>query len=123
MTARLSLGSGASEIWHSSVMPRIVSVAIVNESPPSVFIAEDMDTMNWVLALKLVARTRAEDVSSNLRVLLREALLEERWADAVFLWMEEMEVAVDIYASEDLFTARDVEFAPTELQFTPLFRD
>jgi hypothetical protein len=104
-------------------MPRIVSVAIVNESPPSVFIAEDMDTMNWVLALRLVARTRAEDISTNLRELLKQALLEERWADAVFMWMEEMDVDVDIYASEDLFTARDVEFAPTELQFTPLFRD
>ncbi len=30
---------------------------------------------------------------------------------------------VDVYASEDLFTARDVAFAATELQFTPLFRD
>lgn len=104
-------------------MPRIVSVAIVNEIPPSVFIAEDMETMNWVLALRLVARTRADEIDADLRELLREALLEERWADAVVLWMEEMEVDVDIYASEDLFTARDVEFASTELQFTPLFRD
>jgi hypothetical protein len=104
-------------------MPRIVSVAVVNSSPPSVFIAEDMDTMNWVLALRLVARTRAEDVPNDLRALLRDALLEERWADAVLMWMEEMELEVDIYGSEDMFTARDVEFAPTELQFTPLFRD
>jgi hypothetical protein len=104
-------------------MPRIVSVAIVNETPPSVFIAEDMDTMNWVLALRLVARTPAQEIPQDLRVLLREALLEERWADAVVLWMEEMELDVDIYASEDLYTARDVEFAPTELQFTPLFSD
>lgn len=104
-------------------MPRVVSVAIVNEIPPSVFIAEDMETINWVLALRLVARTRADEIDADLRELLREALLEERWADAVVLWMEEMEVDVDIYASEDLFTARDVEFASTELQFTPLFRD
>lgn len=104
-------------------MPRIVSVAIVKEDPPSVFIAEDMETMNWVLALKLVARTPSHDLGDGLREYLREALLEERWADAVYAWMDVMEVEVDIYASEDMFTSRDVEFAPTELQFTPLFRD
>ncbi len=104
-------------------MPRIVSVAIVNSDPPSVFIAEDMDTMNWVLALRLVARSRPEDLPGDLCGQLREALLEERWADAVFLWMGEMDLTVDVYASEDMFTARDVEMAPTELQFTPLFRD
>lgn len=104
-------------------MPRIVSVAIVKENPPSVFIAEDMDTMNWVLALRLVARTTPQEVGPGLRDVLREALLEERWADAVYAWMDAMDVEVDVYASEDLFTARDVEFAPTELQFTPLFRD
>lgn len=104
-------------------MPRIVSVAIVKEVPPSVFIAEDMETMNWVLALRLVAQTDPDLVSRELRDRLRAALLEERWADAVFMWMEAMEIDVDVYASEDLFTARDVEFAPTELQFTALFRD
>jgi hypothetical protein len=104
-------------------MPRIVSVAIVREDPPSVFIAEDMETMNWVLALKLVARSGSDQFGSGLREYLREALLEERWADAVYAWMDAMDVEVDIYASEDMFTARDVEFAPTELQFTPLFRD
>ena len=104
-------------------MPQIVSVAVVREDPPSVFIAEDMETLNWVLALRLVARTRPSEISADLRDLLREALLEERWADAVFMWMEEMEIDVDVYASEDMFTGRDVEFAATELQFTPLFRD
>lgn len=104
-------------------MPKIVSVAIVNEIPPSVYIAEDMDTLNWVLALRLVARMSAVNASPDLVFLLREALLEERWADAVFMWMEEMEVDVDVYSSEDLFTSRDVEFAASELQFTPLFQD
>ena len=104
-------------------MPRIVSVAIVNSQPPRVYIAEDMDTMNWVLALRLVAMTEATEVDDELRALLREALLQERWADAVVMWMEEMDLEVDVYASEDLFTARDVDFASTELQFTPLFRE
>jgi hypothetical protein len=105
-------------------MAQIVSVAIVRGDPPQVFIAEDMETMNWVLALRLVATTPSDLIGEGqLRDDLREALLNEQWADAVVLWMECMGAEVDIYASEDLFTARDVEFAPTELQFTPLFRD
>lgn len=104
-------------------MPRIVSVAVVRGDLPQVFIAEDMDTMNWVLALRLVARTDPDEVGPDLCALLREALLEEQWADAVVMWMEHMDVEVDVYSSEDMYTTRDVEFAPTELQFTPLFRD
>lgn len=104
-------------------MPEIVSVAVVRGDPPQVFIAEDMETMNWVLALRLVARTSPDEVGPDLCALLREALLEEQWADAVVLWMEHMEVEVDVYSSEDLFMARDVAFAAAELQFTPLFRD
>ncbi|MFP5254786.1 MAG: hypothetical protein ACLGI8_02940 [Acidimicrobiia bacterium] len=98
-------------------------MAVVRDDPPSVFIAEDMDIMNWVLALRLVARTPAAQLEPALRDELRAALLEERWADAVYAWMDAMEVEVDVYASEDLFTARDVEFAATELQFSPLFDD
>lgn len=104
-------------------MPRIVSVAVVRSDPPQVFIAEDMETMNWVLALRLVATEEPRLIGEDLTSLFREALLDEQWADAVVLWMEHTDIEVDVYASEDLFTARDVEFAPTELQFTPLFRD
>lgn len=104
-------------------MPRIVSVAIVRSMDPRVFIAEDMETLNWVLALRLVATTSASDVGKDVRDRLREALLDEQWADAVVLWMDAMDVEVDVYSSEDMFTARDVEFAPTELQFTRLFSE
>lgn len=104
-------------------MPKIVAVAIVKESPPSVFIAEDMEVLNWVLAVRLVARTEADTLPEVLLNQLRAALLQERWADAVFLWMEHTAVEVDVYASEDLFSAGDVELAPAELQFTALFKD
>jgi hypothetical protein len=104
-------------------MPKIVAVAVVREDPPSVFIAEDMETLNWVLAVRLVARTSPATLGDALATALRQALLEERWADAVYDWMDAMSVEVDIYSSEDMFTTTDVEMAPTELQFTPLFRD
>lgn len=41
-------------------MPDIVACAIVHDDPPEVFIAEDIETLNWILALKLY---RPEDVA------------------------------------------------------------
>jgi hypothetical protein len=104
-------------------MSSVVSVAVVRRSPPDVFIAEDIETLSWVLALKLVARTASDDIDDEVREGLRCALLEERWADAVVLWMKAVGVEVDVYSSEQLFGPSDVDFGPTELQFTPLFRD
>jgi hypothetical protein len=53
---------------------------------------------------------------------LREALREERWGEAVELWMQNRP-EVDVYPSFDLYAERDVELAAQELEFTPLFED
>lgn len=103
-------------------MPRSVAVAVVRDDPPEVFVAEDQDTLNWVLALKLIARTPGDEFSPHLRDLLREALRNEQWGEAVELWMT-TRTEVDVYPSYELYTERDVEMAAQELQFTPLFRD
>ena len=103
-------------------MPEIVASAVVRGIPPEVFIAEDQETLNWVLALRLIARTPGHVLDEGLRDELRLALREERWADAVEMWMD-VEEEVDIYSSFDLYTARDVELAAHELEFTPLFRN
>lgn len=104
-------------------MPKSFACAIVHGDPPQVFAADDMDALNWVLALRMVATTPADSVPEGTRETLREALLEERWADAVMTWMSHQHVVVDVYPSMDLFTAKDVALAAFELQFTPLFRD
>lgn len=100
-----------------------VAIAIVHEEPPRVFMAEDQDTLNWVLALHLVAAEPGERLAPDLRETLRSALLEERWADAVVAWIGHHDLPVDIYSSETLFESADVELASAELQFSPLFRD
>lgn len=100
-----------------------VAVAIVHDEPPRVFMAEDQETLNWVLALHLIASTPAERFPRYLVDSFRSALLEERWADAVVAWIEHHDVAVDVYSSETLYQASDVEMGAHELQFTPLFRD
>ena len=103
-------------------MPRSVAVAVVRDEPPEVFVAEDQDTLNWVLALKLIARTPGAGFVPDLRELLRDALRNEQWGEAVELWMT-TRTEVDVYPSYELYTERDVEMAAQELEFTPLFRD
>ncbi|CAN5752663.1 hypothetical protein BH23ACT5_BH23ACT5_21990 [soil metagenome] len=103
-------------------MPRSVAVAVVRDEPPEVFVAEDQDTLNWVLALKLIARTPGTEFALDLRHSLREALRNEQWGEAVELWMT-TRTEVDVYPSYELYTGRDVELAAQELEFTPLYRD
>ena len=103
-------------------MPRFVACAVVRDTPPQVFLAEDQDALNWVLALRLIARTPSGELSEDVRDRLREALTEERWGDAVQLWMQNRP-EVDVYPSFELYTEQDVELARQELEFTPLFQD
>ncbi len=87
------------------------------------FVAEDIETLNWVLALKLIARMPGPDVPKAVREPLRAALLGEQWGEAVSLWMSVRPGEVDVYPSYDFHTAADVALAAQELQFSPLFRD
>lgn len=100
-----------------------VAIAIVRGPLPEVYIAEDQETLNWVLALQMIASTPGHLLGEGLRDTLREALLEERWGDAVIEWMHANDLEIDVYSSETLYQASDVEMAHDELQFTPLFQD
>jgi len=100
-----------------------LSYAIVRDEPPEVYLAEDIDTLQWVLALQVVARTRPADLPADTVATLREALLEERWADAVVAWIESTGRPIDVYPSIEVHGPRHVEMASAELHFTPLFSD
>ena len=104
-------------------MARVVACAVVRDDPPRVFIADDEDTLNWVLALQLIASTSARRLPDDLVELLRQAVVEERWADAVVAWMDRTGVPVDVYSSIELYEAEDMAMAPMELQFRPLFTE
>ena len=103
-------------------MARSVACAVVRDDPPQVFIAEDQETLNWVLALRLIARIPGHERADGLRDRLRQALRDELWGDAVEMWMQNRP-EVDVYPSFELYTERDVELAAQELEFTPLFKD
>jgi uncharacterized membrane protein len=96
---------------------------VVRDDPPRVFVAEDMETLNWVLACQLVAATPGHDLPDDERATLRQALREERWGEAVFAFIARTGTAVDVYESTELHLAADAAMGPLELQLTPLFAD
>lgn len=101
----------------------ILSYAIVRTDPPEVYLADDVDTLQWVLALQVVARTVPGDVGAPTAAVLRQALLAEEWGQAVFEWINATGIPVDVYPSIEVYEARHVAMGPAELQFTPLFVD
>ena len=103
-------------------MPQIVACAVVHNDPPEVFVADDLETLNRVIALRVIARTAAEDLPKDGRDRLRRALLDEQWGEALEVWLDYWPDGIDVYGSHDLFTSRDVELVGDELQFSPLFR-
>lgn len=104
-------------------MPRVVACAVVRDEPPQVFIADDVDTLHWVLALRLVAATDPRSLARDTVQSIRRSLLDEQWSDAVLHWIAATSTAVDVYPSYDLFDIDDLDLAAVELQFAPLFRD
>jgi hypothetical protein len=101
----------------------LVACAVVRDDPPRVFVAENLATLNWVLACQLVATTPGRDLPPGEREALRTALTEQRWGDAVFAFIARTGLAVDVYESTDLYLAADAEVGPMELQLTPLFTE
>ena len=101
----------------------VVACAVVRDDPPRLFVAEDLDTLNWVLACQLVAKTPGRDLPPGERAALRQALREERWGDAVFAFIARTGTAVDVYESTELHAAAEAAVGPLELQLTPLFAE
>lgn len=106
---------------------RIGAYAVVRGEEPQIFLASDAEVIARVLAVHLVARTSAADVSSPTRLQeMRTALLEERWADALVGWIEETGTAVDVYEERLKVWERDdldLERATLEIRVAPLFED
>ena len=83
------------------------------------YVAQNLDVLHRVLALRLVAQVPAVQFAGKAEFVKR-ALLEERWADAVLAWIDRYEIAVDVFENgPDLYTEQDVggrtvRFAPTD---------
>lgn len=101
-----------------------VAVAVIRDDPPGVLVATDLEVLHRALAVRLVARLDPGDALTPRTLALRDALLNERWSDAVARWIEQSGIAVDVY-TEDLLTSEDLpaDLLGFQMQFAPLFAD
>jgi hypothetical protein len=106
--------------------PGRVAVAVVRSDPPVVFLAESDAVIGRLLALRLVARARPSELAGSGRLgAIRNALLEERWGDAVAMWMDATAEVVDVYPDEEVVTEErlDHDTASMEIRLAPIFED
>ena len=105
--------------------PGRVAVAIVGSDPAQVFLATDEAVLSRVLALKVVARLDPTLLSPGALQPIRDALLEERWADAVGEWIQATGEAIDAYPDEDVWSESrlDAEVAALEIRLQRIFDD
>jgi hypothetical protein len=111
---------------HGSTIgwPGRVSIAVVRGDPPVALLAENDAVMGRLLALRLVARSRAADLErSGMLEDIRSALLEERWGDAVTMWMQATAEVVDVYPDEEIVTDErlDQDTASMEIRLASIF--
>jgi hypothetical protein len=102
-----------------------VAYAVVHSDPPEVYLAEDTEVLARLLALEVVARTDPKGLPVDAVARLREALLDERWADALVAWIERTGMGVDVYTHLHIYAENDLppDLIGAQLQFTRLFRD
>lgn len=101
---------------------RTVSLAVLHGDPPQVIVAEDLETLQWRIALEIVAQTEPGDLEPADAEVIRRGLLAEQWGVAVERWLLSNDEKLDVYESWELYEPGDVEMGPAELQFKPLFR-
>lgn len=107
-------------------MGRRVAIAILRSDPSEVWVAEDAEVLSRVIALQIVARTPSSAIEDPATLgELRDALLEERWGNAVTLWIEHGGDAIDVYDDVEVWTdaALDEEQASLEIRMAPLLSD
>lgn len=102
-----------------------LAYAVVRDDPPRVLAADSLEVLHRVIALEVVASSSSSALPAPEVRAIREALLDERWADAVTHWMEHSGLAVDVYDDLEVWTDErvDRDLTTVKLQFAPLFRD
>src|ERR1700737_5004519 len=103
--------------------PGRVAVGVLHGDTPEVFLAESDAVLGRLLALKLVGRSRPEDIPTDVLDEIRSALLEQRWADAVTTWMLATGEVLDGYPDEEIVTDEmlDDDRASMEIRLSAIF--
>jgi len=69
------------------ILKSIGAYAIRSGDTEQPLLADSQETLNKVMALKWIAEWKPTDKDGGADI-VREALLDERWGDAVIAWME-----------------------------------
>jgi hypothetical protein len=100
--------------------------AIVKGDPPRILLAENGEVISRLVALQIVAAEDPAAFSPEALGAVRLALLEERWADAVVIWMETTGTFIDVYeeyvpvwTDDEL----DGQHASMEIRVSRIFED
>lgn len=101
-----------------------VAVAVIRDNPPGILVAEDFAVLHRALAVRLVARADRRIFSQKQLDELQAALLEEKWSDAVAMWINHTGIPIDVY-TEDVLTSDHFPAAllSAQMQFSPLFAE
>jgi len=103
--------------------PGRIAVGVLHGDPPQIYLAESDSVLGRLLAARLVAPSRPEDFDASDLEEIRQALLEERWADAVVVWMRATGEGLDAYPDEETVTEEmlDSDRASMEICLSPIF--
>ena len=123
-------GSGPTRTWRRAPsepgglsMGTVVACAVVRDDPPRVFVAEDLDTLNWVLACQLVATTPGRDLPPGERAALRQALREAALGRRRLRLHRPHRRRGGRLREHGAASRADAAVGPLELQLTPLFTE
>jgi hypothetical protein len=101
----------------------IGAYAVRRSDPDQPLLADSLNTLNKVIALRWIGEWQPEDERESAAV--RAALLAERWDEAVLGWMDATGEVLDIFPfGLEIHEATDYpdqEFG-VRIQTTPLFR-
>lgn len=109
----------------TSTSPGRVAVAVTREDPPRLIVAADDDVLSRAIATRVIAQENPGAFEPSELAAIRSALLEQRWSDAVALWIEATTASVDVYPDEEIISQEDLseEAAAFSIRLSRLFNE
>lgn len=109
----------------TSTSPGRVAVAVTREDPPRLIIATNDEVLSRALVTQVIAQEDPRSFNAKDLDAIRAALLEERWSDAVAIWIDTTSASVDVYPDEEVLTDKDlsVDAAAFSMRLGRIFSD
>jgi len=92
----------------TSTSPGRVAVAVTREDPPQLIIAANDEVLSRALVTRVIAQEDPRSFKPRELGAIRTALLEERWSDAVAIWIDTTSASVDVYPDEEVLREEDL---------------